>query len=184
MTDNRTTSVVELLREWVRSTRANGLGPLGMNLEQLDEIVDIVETELDVEREEAEFWEAQHDFELNMRINAEQRIADVERTHMKLPVDADGVPIRPGDTVGYFVDGQKMHVQSVCEKGIYYTFSKGEVDGPLPTDYLFHVKPETVECIIVEAMSLACEPEAPYSKNSTLVKTYAERIRKAVHDGD
>lgn len=41
---------------------------------------------------------------------------------------------------------------------------------------------EDVKDIIAEAMSFACEPEAPYSKNSEHVKQYAERIRKAVEE--
>ena len=46
-----------------------------------------------------------------------------------------------------------------------------------------HVQPETVEGILAEAMSFACEPEAPFSENSKYVKQYAERIRKAVEHG-
>lgn len=39
---------------------------------------------------------------------------------------------------------------------------------------------ENVKAIIAEAMSFACEPEAPYSKNSKHVQEYAERIKKAI----
>ena len=109
--------------------------------------------------------------------------SDVESHYMKLPVDADGIPIRPGDKMQMAL-GESAEVVAVGSKRWFYDQSCLVDDGE---DYDWgwaensrHVNPDTVESIIAEAMSFACEPEAPYSKSSKYVQMYAERIRKAV----
>lgn len=104
------------------------------------------------------------------------RLADeIESAYMRLPVDADGVPIRVGDEIEY-PNGRRDVVRFITINDNLPTFN----ESGWVASKCRHVKPETIEGIIAEAMSLACEPEAPYSTNSTLVKNYAERIRKAV----
>ncbi len=162
-------------------------------------------------------------------------VADLEAQYMKLPVDADGMPIKPGDEMQFGTDAP-VRVDSIgtsrCYCGDFGWFGsnggfygRGTLcscrhhvktdaveeelarfltacgdDDPhyydeqiaefaervreiVHANTITNIKSDVVEGIVAEAMSLACEPEAPYSKNSTLVKTYAERIRKAVeHD--
>ena len=104
-------------------------------------------------------------------------IADeIEAAYMKLPVDADGVPIRPGDTVKY----SKFGVCDYTVRAVTKDFWVATDDFAYNPDFTRHVNPDTVEGIIAEAMSYACEPESPYSVNSKYVREYAERIWKAV----
>lgn len=148
--------------------------------EEHDERIAELDAELEAEREESAFFEAERD-------RLYKVLADMESTHMKLPVDADGAPIRLGDEVSMVgrEDGVVASIE-VNDRGFAYVGIRPhgwDVPTRCTPEEIEHVKPETVEGIVAEAMSLACEPEAPYSKNSTLVKTYVERIRKAVeHD--
>lgn len=112
---------------------------------------------------------------------AEDTIADLEKTHMRLPVDADGVPIRPGDKLVYR-GTEPFMCYAVSEKHAHTWDAAANAIGHLACKCR-HVQPETVEGILAEAMSFACEPEAPFSENSKYVKQYAERIRKAVEHG-
>ena len=110
MTDNRTTRAVELLRKWVRSTRADGLGPLGTTLEELDEIAGMVEAERnELKAKVAELVEKLGNFDgevycggtivdwYEMAVRLQAQVDEMNETHMKLPVDADDVPIHIGD---------------------------------------------------------------------------------------
>lgn len=102
----------------------------------------------------------------------------IDSTHMLLPVDADGVPIRPGDELVYR-GTEPFMCYAVSEKHAHTWDAAANAIGHLACKCR-HVQPETVEGILAEAMSFACEPEAPFSENSKYVKQYAERIRKAV----
>lgn len=140
---------IELLRGWVCVTRANGLGPLGTNLAELDEIAD-----------------------------------EIEAAYMKLPVDADGVPIRPGDIMR-FRDDAPVRVDSIGNnrwyEGDYGWFGgNGGFYGSGTLRSCRHVKPETVEDIIAEVYHLVREAE----DECGLIADYAERIRKAVEHGN
>lgn len=148
-----------------------------------DDLVEELEAELEAEREEAAFWEGQHDAELNRRIKAEQRIGDMERTHIELPVDADGLPIRLWDVVAeeeFCPEGGTVVGMKTYRSIDHWLVNCGAwVD----SRKCRHVKHDTVEGVVAEAMSFACEPESPYSVNSKHVREYAERIRKAVEHG-
>lgn len=153
-----TKDTIEKLRAWVRGTRADGLGPLGTNLEELEKIADAIEAtqavlrrdldtaieERDAKRVEANRWDRAHSMELDSRLKLEKRIADMERTHMKLPVDADGVPIWPGDmmvTPGGAVEVAAIgpdRMAFVSEEGV---FLRGRLGN------LVHAKPDTVESL-------------------------------------
>ena len=175
---------IEKLRAWVRVTREDGLGPLGTNLKELEEITDMIEAEFEARREASAFFEAERD-------RLYKVLADMKRTHMKLPVDADGAPIRPGDVVCYFDDGNKMHVTSVTEDGIYYEFEGNRSrQNPLPTNVVHHYVPDTVEDLMEKALEEAAmldryDGYCPSAADVTVIADkYAARIRKAVHDGD
>ncbi len=153
-----------------------------------DDLVEELEAELEAEREEAAFWEGQHDAELNRRIKAEQRITDMERTHIELPVDADGVPIRPGDTL---VRGKDMpfKVLSIDYNDDGVRVFNDNSFGIIHCEYR-HAKPDHVKELLKELMGETvewCHYSGPMSGTRTqgeIVADYAERIRKAVKDGD
>lgn len=136
------------------------------------------------------------------RCDALMELDAIEQTHIKLPVDADGVPIKIGDVMEGVVEYDAL--RNATGKVIEISFSGADAEGceaaiavkewskdgkswrkvyldPFSSVY-HHVKQETVEDIIAEAMSFACEPEAPYSKSSKYVRQYAERIRKAMEE--
>ena len=117
----------------------------------------------------------------------QEELDGFECTHMRLPVDADGVPIRPGDTIHRTTSAvdNVVTVIGVNEREFFFcgpNFTEPGIKKNVG-NAVRHVKPETVEGIIAEAMSLACEPEAPFSESSEYVKQFAERIRKAVEHG-
>ena len=110
--------------------------------------------------------------------------SEIAEKFMELPVDSDGVPVRPGDVVGYFQDGLKMYVYSVCEDGIYYRYER-KIELPLPTEELRHFHPNTVEGILDQLLEDAgcvyhedgsCEMGLTYEQRAE----YAERIRKVL----
>lgn len=81
--------------------------------------------------------------------------AERDACWVKLPVDANGEPIRPGDMVGYFGDGVRMRAYGVCEEGIFYAFEGADAPEPLPTSALRHF-PEaerTVEDVLEDCIS-------------------------------
>ena len=104
-------------------------------------------------------------------------IADeIENTYMKLPVDADGVPIRPGDEV-LFTNGQviKGVVEAVGETWVAFG------DRPFyGCNSCRHVKPETVESILEEFFFAVKSRERI---QNTTIDEYADRIR-ALEGGD
>lgn len=113
---------------------------------------------------------------------------EIEAQYMRLPVDADGVPIRQGDRVeGY--EQADVRVEGIAHCGVIVRSNVPGGHGYPDTSYplllwanekVRHVKHDTVEGVVAEAMNLACEPESPYSVNSKHVREFAERIRKAV----
>lgn len=107
------------------------------------------------------------------------RLADeIEAAYIKLPVDAYGVPIRPGDLLVDTTSDYELYATKM-----FLGLNGWAINARRP-DELRHVKPDTVEDIIMEAMQHAFS--APY-KGGTLdmgdkVAEYADRIRKAVED--
>ena len=130
---------------------------------------------------------------------------EIAAQYMKLPVDADGVPIRPGDRVeGY--EQTDVRVEGIANGGVIVRSNVPGGHGYPDTSYplllwangkVRHVKPDTVESILEEfAVKYEQVNNAPLPKVgfgneiigeeelSDVIAGYAERIRKAVHDGD
>ena len=154
---------IERLREWVRGTRSDGIGPLGTSIKELEEIADMVEAERD---------------------RLHKTIVDLMRTHMKLPVDADGVSIRPGDEM-QMAFGESAEVVAVGFGRWFFDHScladdSEEYDWEWAANSQ-HAKPDTVEDIIMEAMQHAFS--ASHLDMGDKVDEFAERIRKAVEHG-
>ena len=185
-------SAVELLRKWVRSTRADGLGPLGTNLVELEEIADMVEAELEAKREGVVFFEAEC-------VRLRKVLADIDRTHMMLPVDADGVPIRPGDKVfGYGRKNDGMTVRFLDQYGNLMVCDKGSKSLKdclyWAADNVTHSAPETVESLLAEMVKDIASERVIYVPDDKMDEfdarlrdiraDYAERIRKAMDNGD
>lgn len=117
------------------------------------------------------------------------RLADeIEAAYMKLPVDADGVPIRPGDTL---VRGDYMPFKVLSidynDDGVR-VFNENSF-GITPCEYR-HAKPDRVKELLKELMGETvewCHYSGPMSGTrvqSEIIADYAERIRKAVEHGD
>ena len=111
-----------------------------------------------------------------MPLNAEIIASEIEREiaekYMELPVDADGVLIRIGDTVSEVSDCVPMKVMSL-------TFYEDCVDvnacGMNPK-LLVHVKPRTVEDVLVEFYGEFAK--AKYGEDSEVLSHYADEIRE------
>lgn len=106
-------------------------------------------------------------------------LADIEQTHMRLPVDADGVPIHVGDELET-AHGSRGIVEYVgeCEVRVY---RGGEHFRISQDEYAYtcrHVKPHTVEDILALFLT-AVGDDDPHHYDEQIAE-YAERIRKAV----
>lgn len=105
---------------------------------------------------------------------------EIEAQYMRLPVDADGVPIRLGDEISIVgrEDGVAASIE-INDRGFAYVGVRPH-GWSVPTrctpEEVIHVKPETVEDIISEVYHLVREAE----DERGLIADYAERIRKAV----
>lgn len=113
-------------------------------------------------------------------------IDEIEAQYIKLPVDADGVPIRPGDEI-QFGTNAPVHVYSIgtsrCDCGDFGWFgSDGGFYGRGTLSSCRHVKPDTVEDIIEDIWlddDWHCLDD---DASKQRIADYAERIRKAVED--
>lgn len=140
------------LRKWIRATREDGFGPMGTDLETLRGIAD----ELDAE------------------------LAYIERTYMRLPVDADGVPVRIGDTMGRICaeDRDVFTVGLIGSDGL----CMDDETSFFKASECRHVQPDTVEDIIAEVVQFGANADTG-TRIEDVVEEYAERIRKAVEHG-
>lgn len=213
MIGNRTTSVVDLLCECaaddhgmarLRDALGVGLCP-GWQQRCLGKVADMVEAELaDMERRNAELeekvgrmaetdarWEA-------MRRDLENAIAERDACYMRLPVDADGVPIRVGDVLdppkGSEEYGRLMVAELTYDGEDWYF--KGEIPASFTGQAGYfnvlgftHVKPDTVESLLqrladeVWEASTTCQTTWSDSGLDGIAERYAERIREAVEHG-
>ena len=113
-------------------------------------------------------WEA-------MRHELESTIAERDECYMELPVDADGVPIRPGDDVEY--NGHVEHVNAVGGSGF--------TSAPMfAAETCRHVKPDTVEDVLCELSDVAMAMHSVGFMPIGEIRKYVERIRKVVQDGN
>lgn len=120
----------------------------------------------------------------------EEIVTGFEAQYMKLPVDADGVPIHEGDVIQFLNEqggtGAPVEVCAVSQHYAYYGEGKHFYKAPMCR----HVKPDTVERLLEEALddAMMFDRSVGYfpaeSEKTRLVNEYAERIRKAVHDED
>lgn len=112
---------------------------------------------------------------------------EIEAQYMRLPVDVDGVPVKPGDTL---YQGEREipgnTVYGVCDTFVYiwHYGGRSHITG-VPADEFTHVKPDPVESIIDDLLADAgCEHHDDGScemgLTSEQITEYAERIKKAV----
>ena len=105
------------------------------------------------------------------------QIADeIEAVYIKLPVDADGVQIRPGESLLYGNLGIEYPIESIVLHKDGSAIARTEAGGVIACDQCRHTKHDTVEGLLEEFYSV---PEA----TSDEVSEYAERIRNAVQNG-
>lgn len=99
------------------------------------------------------------------------------RGYIKLPVDADGVPIRPGDTVYHAKDKSVFRFQ-VETMGL--TDDVWDVDGLEPSE-LRHWEATSVEDLLDE-FAQKNEDHFTDEEYASIRAEYAERIREMVDD--
>ena len=110
-------------------------------------------------------------------LSAHDLADEIEAAYIKLPVDADHVPIRPGDFIDYadMMSSVRFKVEAYDVIGGELAPSNGTVTY-LP-HLCRHVKAETIESILQELVGRvkSCDSEG----HKTIVE-YAERIRGAI----
>lgn len=101
---------------------------------------------------------------------------EIEAQYLKLPVDADGVPIRPGDLLVDTTSDYELYATKM-----FLGLNGWAINARRP-DELRHVKPDTVESVLQE-FALACEEQGYKNPRiDGIVEEYADRIRKAVEE--
>ena len=110
-------------------------------------------------------------------------VEEIEQQYIKLPLDADGVHIKPGDYMALgdsrgevialtYTPGNSLPWEMQLDDGEWYS-----------TQFAHHVQHETVESVLSD-FAIACEEQGYKDPHiDGLLEEYAERIRKAVeHD--
>lgn len=113
---------------------------------------------------------------------AKKVLAVLEREYMKLPVDANCVPIRPGDEM-QMAFGESAEVVAVGSERWFFDHScladnSDEYDFELAANSR-HVKHDTVEGILGEAIQFGANADTG-TRLECVISDYAERIQKAV----
>ena len=119
---------------------------------------------------------------------ADEIEAEIERDYMRLPVDADGVPIRVGDKLmtdneDSSLYGRELFVTAVSEHHIPYQILPYEGDGHYRTGCLAnirHVKPRTLEDVLREMLDREGDGIGLREFNrdfDAFVEHYADEIR-------
>ena len=137
------------------------------------------------------FWNIEITEEhMNARDALAAELADVERTHMRLPVDADGAPIRIGDEMEWTnkLNGEKERFVCAGYTTEYSTWkpnnlalmATNEEGAEFYCDQCRHVQPDIVESLLEEFHGKLWSDD---EEQMALLEEYAERIRKAVEHG-
>jgi len=85
---------------------------------------------------------------------ADEIEAEIAERYMRLPADADGVPIHVGDVMcsaGIREKGHKVIVSAIFEDGFVEYGSENGLIGPLCQEDWVHVKPRTLEDVLMDA---------------------------------
>lgn len=112
---------------------------------------------------------------------------EIETTYMRLPLDAGGVPIRPGQTL--YRNGKKIPgscVYGVDNVRVYIWDYYGDFAiAGLYADGFTHEKPGTVESVLAEIANDLGNLNTFIDESciDSWVAIYAEKIRKAVSNG-
>ncbi|MBR1445478.1 MAG: hypothetical protein IJ586_08535 [Alloprevotella sp.] len=123
------------------------------------------------------------------------KLDEMERTHMLLPVDADGVPIRIGDLLEHVdIDGyeERFTVMGYTRMPDSVTFmATNGVSAEFYCDQCRHVQQDTVESLLEEFQQDTLTTQGEYAGEvidadkwkrdlKEHIEDYAERIRKVV----
>jgi len=105
-----------------------------------------------------------------------------EHGWVKLPVDADGVPIRVGDVVRYFSTAKKERVVWVAfgEGGVMHVNTNG--GSYTQPDQLRHHHEPTVEDVLFDALKRFGAVEERTAEVDEWLAEYAKRLRLAGED--
>jgi len=115
---------------------------------------------------------------------ADEIEAEIAERYMQLPVDADGVPIRVGDVVEFGENRNQGIVKALNEHMViaihvddgYTNYAKY---GLLwNADACRHVKPRTVEDVLMDVMSDFADADFNDETLETITARYADEIRE------
>lgn len=107
-----------------------------------------------------------------------------EHGWVRLPLDADGVPIRIGDTVRYDTTGKPFEVKEICYMDGYETeVGNGEQYGSVMAGCVHHYHPPTVEDVLREfALRAIRDSESNCGDLDETCAEYAKKLRLAGED--
>lgn len=112
---------------------------------------------------------------------ADEIEAEIADNYMRLPVDADGVPIRVGDEMFVYEceDDKPEIVKSVSQDRAWFGGKLG-----ISGYNLLHVKPRTLENVLVDMLEAAIGYSDAHTDVSLVaVEKYADEIRELL-DGE
>lgn len=144
-------------------------------------------TTLDVDRETVErILESSLRYDID-ELTAErdqlaQRLREYDETHMELPLDADGVPIRVGDTLEYVYENLRFvrKVVAVSSNEFAWEDSDGDFGIRGVARFHRHVDPRTIVDVLAD---FAADVENGRNDRETAMR-YADEIRELLEVDD
>lgn len=114
---------------------------------------------------------------------------EIEAQYMKLPVDADGVPIRPGQTI--YENDREIPGSCVCgvdDKRVYiWDYSNDFLILGVYASSFTHEKPDAIKDLLEEysdaILQCTCPDYVGDDKPGALREEYAKKIREVVNNG-
>lgn len=108
---------------------------------------------------------------------ADEIEAEIEREYMRLPVDADGVPIHLGDELDNINKSERYKVTSIGDNGYIRIYSD---TGWIHSSHCRHVKPDPIKKLLEEYAGKRFARSNMGLDIEGLADDYAAKIREAV----
>lgn len=121
-----------------------------MSLKALDELRELIG------QSRNEYIQGNVSYNVGFNDIADRIEAELSERYMKLPVDADGVPIHVGDTLEH-VPGGWAFTADMLEIDRWGNHARMNGQSRIPCECCRHVKPRTIEDVLLDAgVSRAC----------------------------
>lgn len=117
-----------------------------------------------------------------LRETGEEIVADVRKEWVRLPVDADGMPIRVGDVMEWPTTGETFEVVGIGDGVLFYIEDGSEQADWTGASIKRHHKPPTVEDVLEELLREYDRDDSELT-DGEIIEMFAKRLTLAEGDG-